>query len=187
MKAVAILCGGLGTRLGVEGQKCLADTAGRPFLHWKLDQLAENGATDFYLLVSHESSAVQRMVGDDWYGLPVSYIRDEGVGAWEAHDLAAPQMPFVHWLTYGDVLLDYPLRPSLYPYMVVTANSPVEPYNINGEFLDAGLYYCWGGSKRFLLKETPERTWQINTPDQLGALSENLRGYRVAVGDRGTR
>lgn len=166
MKAVAVACGGKGTRLGVAGQKCLVEVAGRPFLAWKLDQLVERGADELHLLVSHRAGDVVELVGAQWEGIPVRYHHDDGIGAWEAADRAAEHMPFAHWFTYGDVLVDYPLRESMFPYIIVTTALNGEEANY-GSWLDAGLYHRWGKCRRFIPKFIKTPTVQINTPDAL--------------------
>ena len=178
-KAVAVACGGKGTRLGYDGQKCLLPIAGRPFLAWKLDQLAEQGATELHLLIGHRGADVLELVGSNWEGIPVRYHHDDGVGPWAAADAATAHMPFVHWFTYGDVLLDYPLRESLMPYMVITTNHPTEAANTRWG-LDAGLYFRWGKSKLSIPKLTDARTWQINTPEALEETGAYLELSRQA-------
>lgn len=160
-KAVAVACGGLGTRLGFDGQKCLVPVAGRPFLAWKLDQLTGHGATELHLLVSHRAPDVLHAIGNDWNGIPVHYHHDPGAGPWAAADAASEHMPFVHWFTYGDVLFDWDLRDSMMPYAVFTTNHPTEPAN-SPYGLDAGMYLRWGKSKRARPKVCGMRTYQID-------------------------
>lgn len=164
-KPVAILCGGLGTRLGSDTQKCLTPVNGRPFLHWKLDQLTRSGATDFHLLVAHQAAEVESSIGATWGDIPVDYHLDSGLGQAEAHLLAAPYLPFTHWLTYGDCILDAPLRHSLCPYVYVNEEFP----------WDAGLRYCWGASTLAIPKRTSAQSIHINTPANLEQAHANLR------------
>lgn len=179
--AVAVACGGRGTRLGFDGQKCLVDVGGRPFLHWKLDQLIDGGADEFHLLISHRPGDVVDAVGSTWQGRPVRYHYDDGIGPWAAADKASEAMPYAplgpHWVTWGDVLVDYPLRESMFPYIVVTTNHPTEPAN-TPHGLDAGLYHRWGKSKRFIPKVIDTRTWQCNTPESLEECRANLARHR---------
>lgn len=176
MKAVAVACGGKGTRLGYQGQKCLVPVAGRPFLAWKLDQLVERGAEELHLLIGHRGADVLDLVGSAWAGVPVHYHHDDGIGPWAAADLASESMPFCHWFTYGDVLLDFPLRWSKMPYSVITTNHPTEPANTRFG-LDAGLYYRWGKSKLSIPKIVRTRTYQANTLESLAEVGAYLADF----------
>jgi NDP-sugar pyrophosphorylase family protein len=63
---VAILAGGLGTRLRPatgERQKVLAEVAGRPFLSFLLDRLATQGFCDVVLCVGHRAAEVEAALG----------------------------------------------------------------------------------------------------------------------------
>ena len=169
MKAVAILCGGKGTRLGYDGQKCMVPVAGRPFLAYKLDLLCARGATEFHLLVSHRQVEVYTGIGKVWNGRPVHYHSDSGYSAERAVQAASRHMPFIHWLTYGDSIFDVPLKHSMFPYV----------YS-NPEFEDAGLLYCWGASMRGLRKFSD--TWAVhcNTPADLARAETYLRRRGLA-------
>jgi MobA-like NTP transferase domain len=170
MKPVAVLCGGLGTRLGYEGQKCLVPVEGRPFLHWKLDQLIRHGASDIHLLVSYRAEDVWDSVTAREWDAQVRWHVDAGEGKWAAHDRAVDDgLPFVHWVTYGDCLLDVPLKHSLYPYVYVNDEHPC----------DAGVIYTWGKAKKFLPKHTGARSFHVNTPEDLEVTRASVRRYRV--------
>ena len=55
-----ILAGGRGTRLrgAFDGPKCLAPVAGRPFLHWLLDQLVAAGFPQIILALGYGSNEI---------------------------------------------------------------------------------------------------------------------------------
>ncbi len=163
MRPVAVLAGGKGTRLGYDGQKCLAPVAGRPFLDWKLDRLLMVGATELHLLVSYRADDVRDLVGDDWFGVPVTYHYDNGANRVHAHHCA--DLPFFHWLTYGDCLLDVPLVYRPWPYRYT-----------NTEFADAGVMFCWGRSSRFAPRKTEARSYHLNTRADLAECEAYLRG-----------
>lgn len=168
-KAVAILCGGKGTRLGYAGQKCMVPIDGRPFLAYKLDLLCKQGATEFHMLVAHKAVDVYTGIGQSWKSRPVHYHIDPGVSALDAHARAAKHMPFVHWLTYGDSIFDVPLKHSLFPYVVG-----------NPEFEDAGLLYCWGGSYKGLRKFADVPAVHCNTQDDLRKAYAYLKRHGLA-------
>lgn len=71
-----VLVGGLGTRLrGVVNDlpKPLAPVAGRPFLAWVLDQLAEGGIRHVVLAAGYMADKVEQCVGRQWNGMAVDY------------------------------------------------------------------------------------------------------------------
>lgn len=162
-KAVAILCGGRGIRLGYKGQKCMVPIDGKPFLAYKMDLLCKQGATEFHLLVAHKAVDVYTGIGKTFQGRPVYYYVDAGRSPREAHDVAAKHIPFIHWLTYGDSIFDVPLRHSMFPYIYA-----------NPEFEDAGLQYLWGQSVRGIRKYADTPAVHCNTPADLERAEQYL-------------
>ncbi|MDC8830330.1 sugar phosphate nucleotidyltransferase [Alteromonas gilva] len=65
MEAI-LLAGGLGTRLhsvtGDKYPKCLAEVNGKPFLHYILDDLTQQGVTRFVFALSHHAEMVRQEV-----------------------------------------------------------------------------------------------------------------------------
>ncbi len=62
MLPIAILAGGLGTRLGEKTQKipkCLIEVQGRPFVDWQLDLLINAGYREIVFCLSHKSELIQ--------------------------------------------------------------------------------------------------------------------------------
>jgi len=107
-----ILAGGLGTRLAdVTGglhPKALVEVAGRPFIDWKLAELAAAGITDVLLLVGHHGDAVATHVGDGTaFGVRARFLADGDVllGTGGSIRRALPELPDAFWVTYGDSLL----------------------------------------------------------------------------------
>lgn len=73
---VAILAGGLGARLRPaigEHPKVLAEVAGRPFLAYLLDQLAEAGLRDVVLCTGWRAESVERALGGSHGPLRLRY------------------------------------------------------------------------------------------------------------------
>ena len=174
MSLVVIACGGRGIRLGYEGQKCCVPVAGRPFLHWKLDELVCNGATDIILLVSHHADETIE-TAQQWG--TVAWKRDEGRGPWQAvTELAAcfyTDDPF--WVTWGDTLYDHPIEGPA-PLRYLTTELGDERPNV-GKLLDAGLYHVKQSDPAptwFMDRVTDIPTWTINTPEQLARTSAHL-------------
>jgi NDP-sugar pyrophosphorylase family protein len=77
---VAILAGGIATRLGTVTQstpKAMLKVSGKPFIFWQLELLREQGVQEVILLVGHLSESIQSAVGDgSQFGLRVSYSHD---------------------------------------------------------------------------------------------------------------
>ncbi len=76
---VVMLGGGLGTRLRpITGTmpKMMVPVAGRPFVHWQLDLLADNGMEEIVMCVGPMGEQVERSVGDDYRGMGVRYSYD---------------------------------------------------------------------------------------------------------------
>lgn len=112
MYPVAVLAGGLGTRMagrtGPGRPKALLEVAGRPFIDLKLAQLAAQGAERVVLLTGHGSAALAGHVGDgSRHGVSVQVVADGPVllGTGGALRRAAPVLGSPFWVTYGDTLL----------------------------------------------------------------------------------
>ena len=117
MLAVAVLAGGLGTRLreitGDTLPKAMVPVLGEPFIDYKLAGLAAAGVERVVLLVGHEGGQIRARVGDGAdYGLEVTYAEDgptlRGTGG--ALLNALDQLTDAFWVTYGDTLLDVPIH-----------------------------------------------------------------------------
>ncbi|MDE2370334.1 MAG: nucleotidyltransferase family protein [Burkholderiales bacterium] len=79
MQAV-ILAGGFGTRLRqrvVDLPKPMAPVAGRPFLDYLLDPLAEAGCARAMLATGHLADKIEAHVGHSWRGMAIEYSHEE--------------------------------------------------------------------------------------------------------------
>jgi NDP-sugar pyrophosphorylase family protein len=76
-----LLVGGLGTRLRsvyADGPKALAPVAGKPFLAYLLESLANVGIERVVLCVGYRAEQIERWLRDgDEFGLHISYSREE--------------------------------------------------------------------------------------------------------------
>ncbi|MCX2893841.1 nucleotidyltransferase family protein [Stenotrophomonas lactitubi] len=107
-----VLVGGFGTRLRSEVPdlpKPLAPVAGRPFLAYVLDNLAEGGIRRVILATGYLAERVEQAIGSRWQGMDVVYSREpEPLGTGGALALAARQLhgQAVH-MSNGDTYLRY--------------------------------------------------------------------------------
>jgi len=111
MLPIAILAGGLGSRLGslTEGKpKALIEISGKPFVDWQLKLLSERGIKNVVFCVSYKSEMIQNHVGDgSKYGLEVAYSEDGPVqlGTGGAIAKALPLLGDTFMVLYGDSYL----------------------------------------------------------------------------------
>jgi N-acetyl-alpha-D-muramate 1-phosphate uridylyltransferase len=109
---VAVLAGGLATRLGAltrETPKCLMEVAGRPFLHHQLRQLHGKGMRRVVLCLGHLGEKVVEVVGDgSAFGMKVDYSFDgpDLRGTAGAIKRALPLLGPAFFVLYGDSYLD---------------------------------------------------------------------------------
>jgi NDP-sugar pyrophosphorylase family protein len=109
---VAILAGGLGTRLGPVAErvpKALVEVAGRPFIAHQLAALREAGIRRVVLCLGHLGEQVEAYVGDGTaHGLAVRYSHDGPtlLGTGGALRRAAGLLGEVFWVLYGDAYLE---------------------------------------------------------------------------------
>lgn len=106
---VAVLCGGLGTRLGALAQglpKPMIPVGGRPYLERVLASFAERGLREFVLLTGFRHEAVESHFGDGLrFGWQIEYSREsEPLATGGALREARPLFGERFLLTYGDVL-----------------------------------------------------------------------------------
>ncbi len=109
---VAILAGGLGTRLRPLTDtlpKALIEVAGRPFIDHQLALLREKGVRRVVLCLGHGGDQVEARLGrGDGFGLEVaySYDGDRLLGTAGALRRAANRLGDAFWVLYGDSYLD---------------------------------------------------------------------------------
>lgn len=106
---VAVLCGGLGTRLGEltrDLPKPMLPMGGRPYLERVLETFADSGLRDFVLLTGHLAEVIEGHFGDGArLGYSIEYSREaEPLGTGGALRDARALLRSRFILTFGDVL-----------------------------------------------------------------------------------
>ncbi|HEY0800878.1 MAG TPA: sugar phosphate nucleotidyltransferase [Steroidobacteraceae bacterium] len=111
MLPVAILAGGLATRLRALTEtvpKALLPVAGRPFIHWQLALLAQQGVTQVVLCAGHLGEQIHAVIGDgSGFGMTVRYSFDGAalLGTGGALKRASPMLDAAFFVLYGDSYL----------------------------------------------------------------------------------
>jgi N-acetyl-alpha-D-muramate 1-phosphate uridylyltransferase len=117
MLPVAILAGGVGSRLGPVTEtlpKALVEVAGAPFVVHQLRLLRREGVERVVLCVGHLGEQIERVVGDGGrFGLKVAYSFDGKtlMGTGGALRRALPLLGDAFFVLYGDSYLDVALPP----------------------------------------------------------------------------
>jgi len=106
---VAILAGGLATRLGsvtAKTPKSLVEVAGKPFVVHQLALLRAAGLRKVVLCVAHFSEQIEAVLGDGHaYGVDIVYSRDRLQGTGGAVRDALPALGEAFFVLYGDSYL----------------------------------------------------------------------------------
>ncbi len=111
MMPVAILAGGLATRLRPKTEKIpksLLTIAGKPFISWQLKDLAEKGIKHVVICAGHLGNQIENYVGTgSQWGLEVKYSHDGNklLGTGGALKKAAPLLGDNFFVLYGDSYL----------------------------------------------------------------------------------
>jgi N-acetyl-alpha-D-muramate 1-phosphate uridylyltransferase len=117
MLPVAILAGGVGSRLGPITEtlpKALVEVAGAPFVAHQLRLLRREGVERAVLCVGHLGEQIEQIVGDGGrFGVAVAYSFDGKVlmGTGGALRRALPLLGDAFFVLYGDSYLDVPFGP----------------------------------------------------------------------------
>jgi NDP-sugar pyrophosphorylase family protein len=151
---VAILAGGLGTRLGEIARhipKCMVEVAGRPFLEHQLELLHQQGVRRVVLLVGHLWEPIREQFGTRaTCGISLSYSREEArLDTGGALKHAREMLDDEFAVLYGDSYLPFDFagaaaafRASDKPAMMTVCRSSMgrEPSNVA---LRDGLVSCY--------------------------------------------
>ena len=106
---VAVLCGGLGTRLGEltrDVPKPMIEIGGRPYLERVIESFAERGLRDLVLLTGYRGDVIEDHFGDgSRFGVAIQHSREsEPLGTGGAIREARHLLGARFLMTYADVL-----------------------------------------------------------------------------------
>ena len=115
IKEAIILAGGLGTRLSdtVPGlPKSLAPVAGKPFLHYIMHYLHEQGIERFIFALGHKHEAIQQFLNEDFADIDIDYsIEEFPLGTGGAIKLACSKLLGEHAFVFnGDTMFKVDLE-----------------------------------------------------------------------------
>jgi len=105
---IAILCGGLATRLGNISKntpKSMINIEGKPFLEYQINELKKQNVKDFVLCVGHLSEQIKDYFGDGKsFDVEIKYSHDGDIplGPIGALKKAQPLLDDVFFTLYGD-------------------------------------------------------------------------------------
>jgi NDP-sugar pyrophosphorylase family protein len=117
MPPIAVLAGGLATRLGgltEKVPKSMLQVAGKPFIAHQLDLFRREGLRQVVLCTGHMSEVIENFVGDGHrFGIEVAYSVERGrlLGTGGALRNALPLLGSEFFVIYGDSYLDIAFRP----------------------------------------------------------------------------
>ncbi|HLL89240.1 MAG TPA: nucleotidyltransferase family protein [Tepidisphaeraceae bacterium] len=151
-----ILAGGLATRLRPITEKipkALVELAGRPFIDWQLDLLAENGIRQVVMCLGYLGEMVRDHCGDGGArGMEIRYSFDGdklmGTGgavrraADASHLPADPAAPF--WVMYGDSYMDIDYRAVLAAFATSGADGLMTVFRNEGRWDTSNVIFEGG-------------------------------------------
>jgi NDP-sugar pyrophosphorylase family protein len=117
MLPVVVLAGGLATRMqSFTGNipKAMIDVAGKPFIHWQLLMLKNQGINNVILCIGHLGEMIEKYAGNGaafGLNLTYSYDGDKLLGTGGAIKKIEEYLPEAFFILYGDSYLDIPYAP----------------------------------------------------------------------------
>jgi prepilin-type processing-associated H-X9-DG protein len=152
---IAILCGGLATRMRPLTNvmpKAMIKVAGEPFVAHQLRRLAQRGITDAVLLVGYRGEQIEEFVGDGAaFGLRVRYRYDGKtlLGTGGALRMALPLLGDAFFILYGDSYLDIDYRAVFEAYQVAHADGLMTVYRNDGRFDRSNVVFADGRVRHY--------------------------------------
>ncbi len=158
---VAILAGGLATRLGAltrNQPKSMVEVDGKPFLEYQLELLKGNAIKDVVLCIGHMGEQIEMHFGDgSRYGVNIKYsVEDKLLGTAGALKRAEGLLDDVFFTLYGDsyLFLDFSLCMSYFrsqnKIALITVYKNCDPYDRSNTAIEGSLV------KKFSKREKSE-------------------------------
>ncbi len=161
MYPVALLMGGLGTRLGPEAAKlpkALVDINGQPFLARQLSLLAGQGFRRAVLCVGHLGDQIEAAIGDGKkFGVAAEYVRDGErlLGTAGAVRAALGKLGDAFFTLYGDSYLECDMAAVQAAFEASGKTGLMTVYRNDGKFDASNVEYAGG---RILAYDKKNRT-----------------------------
>jgi len=177
---VAILAGGLATRLGPITQtipKALVDIAGKPFIVRQLALLREAGIERVVLCVAHLADQIEAVLGDGReFGIAVSYSHDPLLGTGGALRSALPLLGDAFLVVYGDSYLRCDYAAIARAFVDSGKRGLMTVYRNDGRYDASNVQYADGRIVRY--DKTPGIAGMTHIDWGLGALRASaFAGY----------
>jgi prepilin-type processing-associated H-X9-DG protein len=160
---VAILAGGLATRLGAVTAaipKALVEVADRPFAEHQLRWLRDEGVDHVVFCVAHLGSMIQAALGDgSRFGLRLDYVFDGAplLGTAGALKRALPLLGDSFFVLYGDSLLTCALDPVEQAFRASGRAGLMTVYRNDDQFDRSNVLFADGRLQRYdKVNRTPD-------------------------------
>lgn len=152
---VAILAGGLATRLGsvtATIPKALVEVADRPFAEHQLRWLKDEGVDHVVFCVAHRGTMIQDALGDgSRFGLTLDYVFDGAplLGTAGALKRALPVLGDEFFVLYGDSLLTCALDPIEQAFRASGRSGLMTVYRNDDQFDRSNVLFADGRLQRY--------------------------------------
>ena len=152
MIPIAIIAGGLGTRLGsisANKPKSLVEINGKPFIDWQISLLKKQEISQIVMCVSHKAEMIMDYVGNgSRYGLEIEYSFDNPVlnGTGSALRNAVPLLGEKFIVLYGDSYLPVDLFKITQAFVENKYTAMMTIYKNNSEYDISNVKYLADGS-----------------------------------------
>lgn len=184
LPAVAILCGGMATRLRPITDtipKALVEVGGKPFIFYQLDQLRRQQLFDVVLCVGYKGEMIEKAVGDGRsFNLNVrySYDGDAFLGTGGALRKAMHLLGSQFFVLYGDAYLQVDYEKAYRTFIDSGKNGLMTVFKNLGKWDSSNV---WFENHQILAYSKMEKTPQMRYIDYgLGILqTEMLQDYSV--------